>query len=368
VTARAAERIPSLDGLRAISILLVLLGHLCGTLGFPLSASTGNFWVLGELGVHVFFVISGFLITGLLLDELARTDRIRLGRFYFRRTLRIFPPYYAFIVGLLVAQAAGLVLLAPGDAAHAVTYTSNYDASRSWFIGHTWSLGVEEQFYLLWPAALVLLGARRGLAAAILVVLLTPVIRLAELQFFPASIDGIGHRFETVADAIAIGCVLACTRDWLHRSAMYRRVLESPAFILVPAVVVAASMLGNHPRIAYVIGRPVANLGTALILDWCVTYPEGRVGRVLNTAPFVFVGWMSYSLYLWQQPFLNRASDAAFVRFPLNIVLAVTAALASYYMIERPALQLRKRVEFRRLHRAPPPPVGADRRPDVALP
>ena len=93
MSAATDRRIPSLDGLRAISIALVLISHLAGTRKFPLSTSSGNFWALGEFGVRVFFVISGFLITGLLLDELARTDRIRLGHFYFRRTLRIFPPY-----------------------------------------------------------------------------------------------------------------------------------------------------------------------------------------------------------------------------------------------------------------------------------
>jgi len=101
---RESGRIPSLDGLRGISILMVLIGHLAGTRGFPLSAAAGNRTEVAAIGVHVFFVISGFLITGLLLAELAATDRIRLGRFYFRRTLRIFPPYYALIAALILAQ------------------------------------------------------------------------------------------------------------------------------------------------------------------------------------------------------------------------------------------------------------------------
>src|ERR1700741_1440801 len=91
-TGRAAfRRVPSLEGLRAISIPLVLISHLAGTRGFPLSAAATNPWALGIFGVTVFFVISGFLITGLLLDELRRTGTVALGRFYFRRTLRIFP-------------------------------------------------------------------------------------------------------------------------------------------------------------------------------------------------------------------------------------------------------------------------------------
>jgi peptidoglycan/LPS O-acetylase OafA/YrhL len=342
--------------LRAISILFVLIGHLAGTRGFPLRPTVVSS-SLAEIGVHVFFVISGFLITGLLLGELAATDRIRLRRFYLRRTLRIFPPYYVFIGSLVLAQTLGWLVLSAGDAAQAVTYTSNYAASRSWWIGHTWSLSVEEQFYLLWPACLALLGARRGVLAAGLVVLATPAIRLAELHLLPGYIDGIGNRFETVADAIAIGCVLACTRDQLHRNAAYMRFLESPAFLIVPVAIFAGGMTGNHPHVSYVVGVPIANVATALAIDWAVTYPTGVVGRVLNVSPLVFVGWISYSLYLWQQPFLNRGGNTGWTAFPLNLVLAVTCALGSYFIIERPALAFRRRLGRARARDASEAPV-----------
>src|SRR5688500_6337330 len=157
------DRIPSLDGLRAISIVLVLFGHLAGTRGFPVPTSLGNFLSTAELGVHIFFVISGFLITQLLLDELARKQRIAVGRFYLRRTLRIFPPYYVFIGAMVLAQVAGWIALAPQDPLRALTYTTNYDEARSWYVGHTWSLSVEEQFYLLWPAVLLLARTRRAI-------------------------------------------------------------------------------------------------------------------------------------------------------------------------------------------------------------
>jgi hypothetical protein len=138
------DRIPSLDGLRAISIGLVLFGHLLGTSGFFLPLEANKHLALGELGVRVFFVISGFLITNLLLTELAAAGRIHIGRFYLRRTFRIFPPYYVFILVLALAALARWIELAPGDLFHTLTYTSNYDATRSWNVGHTWSLSVEE--------------------------------------------------------------------------------------------------------------------------------------------------------------------------------------------------------------------------------
>ena len=123
-TAHGDGRIPSLDGLRAISIALVLFAHLAGTRSFPVSYPVGNIFYFGELGVHVFFVISGYLITRLLLEELERRQRISLGRFYLRRTLRIFPPYYTLILALVIAQAAGWLQLAPRDVSRAMTYTS----------------------------------------------------------------------------------------------------------------------------------------------------------------------------------------------------------------------------------------------------
>ena len=300
-SAAAHDRIPSLDGLRAISIAMVLLAHLAGTRGFPMSAASGRMLGLGELGVHVFFVISGFLITGLLMDELALSGRISLSRFYLRRTLRIFPAYYTYLAIVFLAAVAGWVQLAPHDLIHGLSYTSNYYPSRSWFMGHTWSLSVEEQFYLLWPALVVLAGPRRAVFIAAATLLTVPIIRVGSWELMRWAGDGIGHRFETVADAIAAGCVLAGVRPWLHESAAYKRALASPWFAAVPAIVVGANLLHDHPVVYFGAGLTLTNVGIALCLDRCVTHASGRTGRILNAAPMVFVGLISYSLYLWQQ-------------------------------------------------------------------
>jgi peptidoglycan/LPS O-acetylase OafA/YrhL len=351
-------RIPSLDGLRAISIGLVLLAHLVGTRSFPLTLTSGSLLPLGELGVHVFFVISGFLITRLLLEELAGTGRISLPAFYFRRTMRIFPAYYTFLLAVFALAAFGALKLEPRDMIHALTYTSNYYSARSWYVGHTWSLSVEEQFYLLWPALLVLAGRRRALVFAACVVLVAPAIRVGSWELMRSSGDGIGHRFETVADAIAIGCVLAGSRDWLHRYAPYWRMLTSPWFVVVPCFAVAGVLLDDHPIAHFLIGMSVTNVALMATIDWCVTFGTGRVGRILNWRPMVFVGTLSYSLYLWQQLFLNRSAHGPMSSFPMNIALAGALAVASYYLIERPALRLRRRLEGR-WRRTQPAPIGA---------
>jgi len=339
------DRIASLDGLRAISIGLVLFGHLLGTSGFFLSLEANKHLALGELGVRVFFVISGFLITNLLLTELAATGRIHIGRFYLRRTFRIFPPYYVFILALALAELPRWIELAPGDLVHTLTYTRNYHATRSWNVGHTWSLSVEEQFYLLWPALLVLLGGRRAVWVAALFVLAAPLIRLGLWELTVSAREGVGHRFETVADSIAVGCVLSGARAWLHRQPLYRRVLGSQWLLLAPVVVVLSGALAQHPRIDFFVGFTLRNVLVALCIDRWVTDPSDRVGRVLNSRPFVFVGLISYSIYLWQQLFLNRYTASLSTSFPVNITLAVVAALASYYLVERPSLRLRQRVE-----------------------
>src|SRR5438034_718829 len=197
--ARPDRRIPSLDGLRAVSIALVVLGHLCGTSGFALPGSFANTLALGELGVGVFFVISGFLITKLLLEEAEGTGRISLLRFYLRRTFRIFPPYYAFILVLIVLDAARWITLSSGDLVHTLTYTANYHAGRSWNVGHAWSLSVEEQFYLLWPPVLLVLGRWGGLRVALAFIAAAPLVRLGLWTLVPAARDTVGVSFETVA-------------------------------------------------------------------------------------------------------------------------------------------------------------------------
>jgi peptidoglycan/LPS O-acetylase OafA/YrhL len=340
-----SERIPSLDGLRALSIFLVLVSHLAGTAGLGVPIEVAGVFDIGNMGVRVFFVISGYLITGLLIREQEQTGSISLPRFYFRRTMRIFPAYYTFLAVVAVAAAGGWVALGPHDMLHAVTYTENYNTNHEWVIGHTWSLSVEEQFYLFWPAILLLAGLRRGFRFAALFACAVPLVRTAVHYWHPAWYPRTGYNFELIGDAIATGCLLAAWRSQLWANARYRRLLQSAWFWVVPAVVLAISAGGEHPRLEGLFGITAMNVGVAICLDWAIRNADSAVGRVLNSGPLVFVGQISYSLYLWQEPFLDRSSTAAFARFPLNIVLALLAALVSYYLVEQPCLRARKRIE-----------------------
>ena len=358
----AVDRIPTLDGFRAISIGLVALYHLFRTRGFP-SPPVLAPWMrwLGELGVRVFFVISGYLITGLLLRELRATGKIAIGRFYFRRALRLFPAFYAFLLVVAVLEGAGVIALNPGDLRSAATYTMNYHANPSWWLIHCWSLSVEEQFYLVWPATLALLGARRGLGVAAAFVVGGPAIRFATMHLFPADLDTIHDTtFGTIGDTIALGCLLSGFRDQLGEHPLYRRYVGSAAALLGPALIVAAYAADVRLwRVRMTVGPSALNLGIALCLDWCLRNPRGAVGRLLDARPLVAIGVGSYSIYLWQELFLNRVAGSPLQRFPLNLACAGAVAALSYFLVERPSLQLRALLEPRFFGRRAPAPVTA---------
>lgn len=356
-------RIPSLDGLRAVSIGLVLIGHIA------LPYSTSSHQAVrrlaaavnagGTLGVTVFFGISGFLITSLLIDELERTGRISLRDFYLRRTFRIFPPFYAYIAVVLMLTAFGVIHPNISSVLSAITYTSNYCTRCTgpdvWYLGHSWSLAVEEQFYLLWPAVLMWGGRRGGRAVAISALILCPVLRTVTALYGANN----GMRFELVADALAIGCVLAISRPALHANSHYMQFLRAPATACLPIAVVLGTSLQNFPSVLPTIFVPsilttLLLLGITLTIDRVVTLPERGLGSLLNGKVLVWLGGLSYSLYLWQQMFLVPHGAGWWNEPLLGVTLAICTALFSQRLIERPALAMRNRFSKRqRLADAP---------------
>jgi peptidoglycan/LPS O-acetylase OafA/YrhL len=341
-------RIPGLDGLRAVSILIVLYAHGLGTHGMP---SLPQVKVFGDLGVRTFFVISGFLITTLLVGEYEKRGRISLRDFYIRRVYRIFPAFYVYLAAILAVAALGWIALPPIDVVFAATYAMNFHAERTWWLGHLWSLAVEEQFYLLWPLALAVLRPRRALWFALGAIAAAPALRVAAWVVWPSLRPLTDQAFPFVFDALATGCVLALARDRLESSPTYLAWIDSKWFWLLPAACIYALSI---PRVGFNLGLGVTigNLGIAMAIHRSVRHPEFPVGRVLESRPLVFIGALSYSLYLWQQPFLNRRADGWFASFPFHLALAFGAALVSYYLVEKPVLALRMRRAARRAERS----------------
>ena len=332
----ADNRIPSLDGARAISIGLVIVAHL--DLGRHLPA----LWRLdtGNLGVRVFFVISGFIITTLLLAEMQRTGAVNLTAFYRRRIFRILPAFYIFLAAVLLVAAVR------GDAGTitriwpSAIFVADY-ANTPLVVGHTWSLAVEEQFYLLWPIATAMVGMRNSYIGCIAMLLLAPIFRLfADLGLWPTSPR---YAFECVADALAVGCLLAILRDRLWKSSLYRRLTSSPMSLLplIAAILFVAIEQGTG-ILYYTVGVSALNIGIAIALDHFMRFPGSLIGRLLNLAPIVWLGCLSYSLYLWQQLFAWASIATSW-----KVVFILGCATISYYAIELPFQRLRRRIEAR---------------------
>jgi len=333
--------LPSLDGLRAISIALVLLGHLIGTRGFlKLDLGIGDY---AHLGVVVFFVISGFLITRLLLLELEKRGRVSLWLFHLRRAVRLFPAAYTFIACVCLLWWAGVVHLQARDIWYAITFTMNYLPGRSWQVGHLWPLSVEEQFYLLWPCTFVLLRPRRVGWVAAVVILFAPVARSAAWLFLRGSPYRDLEMFPMVADSLAMGCLLAMVCGWLEEKTWYLRLFQPAYSIGLVALILLINRYMGYTVVS-IFGASVVNVSLAILIHRSVYCSRDWMGQVLNWKPIAFIGVLSYSLYLWQQLFLNRNSVAWVNAFPQNLFFAVAAALGSYFLLEKPFLRLRHRL------------------------
>ena len=260
-------------------ITLVLLNHLVGTRYYPARFDFfGNF---GNLGVGVFLVISGYLIPSLLLREREKTGAISLKNFYMRRVFRIFPAAYTYIAMIAILDAR-YHILHPRVLLFAFTYLTNFHLNRAWYVGHLWSLAVEEQFYMLWPMLVVFWGTRRSSRVALATTLLSPAARVASCYALPMMRERIGEMFFTVADPIGFGCLLAIERRWLRQQHWYATIMNSRLFFLVPIAAMSLRFTANHPMIHSVIAQPLMNLGIVLSLDWCMSHATSPVGRFLD--------------------------------------------------------------------------------------
>jgi peptidoglycan/LPS O-acetylase OafA/YrhL len=331
--------IPSLDGLRAMSVFVVILAHTRSPLldRIPFSASFRN----GYQGVAVFFVISGFLITHLLLQELRREHHINLGRFYLRRTFRIFPPFYVYLVVIFILSRLHDVHADVRSILIAATYTWNYmKVQDTWVLGHCWSLCIEEQFYLIWPACVAIFSRRVNLGLTAGVILLSPISRVITYFAWPSMRGQTNIMLHTRLDSIMMGCLLSLIVDmgiWQR----YKKFVLHPAspalaFLFLAAVDTPADHRWGK-LYSPTVGFSLVNVAVAVILMYVVFKHASIPGKIMNLRLMRHFGKLSYGLYLWQQLFTGPETRF----FPVDVLRIIACAEVSYLIVERPSFRIR---------------------------
>ena len=338
--------------MRAISVFLVILYHY----GFER--------VPGPHGVLMFFLLSGFLITWLLLKENEKTGTISLKAFYERRVRRIFPAFYFYWFVVMAYLLATRKPMPWGNAWSSFFFFSNY---YSGLTGHPanafsqmWSLGIEQQFYLLWPMAFLLL--RRDLARMTAWVMLASVAvwayRAVLVLGFGVGVSYLYSAFDARCDHLLVGCLLAVVLKRGIWKRLWRFALCHPLMpLLTIGALVFSIEVGNAqiPRYRDLIGFAVDPLLFALLLVQMVVFSEGRWWGWVDSAPMRFLGLISYPLYLWQQMtlFTVRRVLAGYpeaIRFAGAAGVTIVVASISYYLVERRFLK-----RARGGHEAPTP-------------
>ena len=304
-----------------------------------------QFAYFGSLGVSIFFVISGFLITGLLIGEKEKRGTVSLKNFYIRRVLRIFPAYYVYLFAIFVLAATGFIALTPRDLLWSGLYLRDYSAQATAWTNHTWSLAVEEQFYLLWPLLVLLLDKRRLIVLCLIVIAVSPVVRILTYESAPGLRDLITVMFHTRADTLLFGCLLALTRfdtSMIRVKELFVR-YNGPLLAALGLFVLSPLVYSRfHDGYLLTLGYTFDNACIALLLIWTVDHRGVLAGRILNWTPIAAIGTLSYSLYLWHVIFISPLRGTL-VPFPVNVVLTFVIAWCSFRFIEMPFNGLRQR-------------------------
>jgi peptidoglycan/LPS O-acetylase OafA/YrhL len=333
--------LPSLDGFRGVSILLVVIGHTCARI----ESRWLQFFFNGSLGVYVFFVISGFLITTLLLKERIKTGTISMRNFYIRRFLRIFPVAYLYLLVLAILNYLLNLHIPMLAFTGAILYIMNFEYFQvNWYTHHYWSLSIEEQFYLIFPS--ILKKNLRFYAWLLPVLLVTIPVAI----FICRKNDYLLHsyfydfvHFLLKFDGILTGSFFAILyfkklipMAWI----MKYKIPLNFVLILLTMIIHNNSQLEaiNHLSPFFIAIIIISNLETA----------NDFIFRFLNNRLLAKIGILSYSIYIWQQLFTMTKSeptykDIPWYSFPINMILLFVISYLSYNYYEKGFLKLKSR-------------------------
>ncbi|MGZ4681281.1 MAG: acyltransferase family protein [Acidimicrobiales bacterium] len=332
------------DGLRAIAVVLVILVH-----------TWNSFVPGGTIGVYMFFTLSGFLITALLLTEVDRTERVSFKNFYLRRALRLLPALFAVVAVVVVAShITGVDKKVIGyTAPSALFYYANWQSAtgdKMGMLGHTWSLSVEEQFYLIWPITFWVgwkLGKAKGVLTAALIGCAASLVSHDVLRLLGATTARVNNGFDTQSVSMFVGCSLAASL-FLGWRPTRRQVW--PAALIGTGVIVLTAMWAKA-RVwssASTWGLAILAMSTAALITLIEWWPQGRTARWLGVGPVAYIGRISYGIYLWHFPIVQAVArnlhyQQSYKAFLTVVAITLPVATVSYYGLERPFLRLKDR-------------------------
>jgi peptidoglycan/LPS O-acetylase OafA/YrhL len=344
---RARGYIPTLDGWRTVAIILVIFAHA----GVHHAGWMSTRWlaVHGEIGVDIFFAISGILICTRLLAEETRNGTLSLRNFYIRRLFRIQPAALVYLLTLLGVSVLWRPIVRPREWLSSLlmfrNYTSLIGPHSDFFTAHFWSLAVEEHFYLLLPGFLLLAPRRVRILLLGCVAGLVIANRALQYHLRPGGI--LYHHTDIRLDALVIPALIAIMLHEGHFGSwivvIAKRLWGAFAIVLILVTIWIPSNSFWHAT-AFSLLMPFVILGTVLAPE------NSHLFRVLESSPLRLVGRVSYSLYLWQMLFFTSGSYRNVPQFgrldawPFNVLAVTIAALASYYLVEKPFIRMGHRL------------------------
>lgn len=349
--AASLKYIKGFDGLRAFSILMVLITHL----GLFHILPESNFikqrvWLLisGSTGVNIFFTISGFLITKILITEKIEKAFISFKNFYIRRFLRLIPPLLVLYVILLILMSLGYISSDRTAIFLSAIYFYNFVSSTHYTseLGHTWSLALEEQFYLLWPFVINYFKDKRIILVSLVIILLCVLAK----HFLPLiSVDDtlvsryykVNRWFFPAVAPIIIGSLIAVL-EFRFQDLIAPYLKKKMAFMLLSLALFFSPL---YFPIDFILMSYIPQaFGISMLLLWIVHNQESRFSKVLEFKPLAYIGKISYGLYVYQGLFLTTGPGGSLdvQQYPLNILLTFAVAIVSYEFYEKKVLKLKR--------------------------
>lgn len=341
--------------MRAFSILVVLLSHLGFYSLFPetnIVVRKISLLFTGITGVNVFFTLSGFLITRLLLIEKREKGSVSIGKFFLRRFLRLLPPLLIFYSGVAVCMHYGLIVTTKIGLLFSFFYLYNFVPSLYYTreLGHTWSLAVEEQFYLFWPWIIAFVNNSKviaGISSIIIVcclffigMLRDPFLDLkSAIPFFADTFNPYRWFIPAVAP-IMIGALFSLIVFYNISSALQYS-MGMKYFPVFSLLLFCSTVIFNETIFQYT--YVIQSLGACLFLVWIFYNQSSIITTILELKPIAYLGKISYGVYVYQGFFIGNAEGVLTIqRFPFNIILTIICAVFSYHFVEQKILKFKK--------------------------